>query len=119
MIAAHVKAHGHKPVTPSVQMLRHWWGRLNAEVFGGELLIPHITFEHLFDDALGSCTDIAFQRVTINIEPRHEWTRALMLETLAHEMVHQKQHHDGGAMHHGETFERWRVPIFATTGLNL
>jgi hypothetical protein len=119
MIAAHLKARGHEVITPTVRMIRYWWGRLNTEVFGGELLQPVLTFTDQFDDAYGSCTDTATQRVTINLEPRWDWTRALLLETLVHEMVHQKQHHDSGQMHHGETFERWREPIKQATGLTI
>jgi hypothetical protein len=117
MIAEHVKARGHQVITPTVRMVRYWWARLNAEVFGGELLPPVLSVYHQFDDAYGSCTDIATQRVHINIEPDHKWTRALLIETVVHEMVHQKQHHDGGTMHHGETFDRWREPVLIATGI--
>jgi SprT-like family len=119
MIYEHVKLRGHELVTPTPRMLRHWWARLNDEVFGGELLPPAMSLEALHSDAYGSCHDRGARRVLINLEPRHEWTRSLMLDTLAHEMVHQKQHQDGGQWNHGETFERWREPILTATGLTI
>ncbi len=121
MIAAHIKLHGHKPVTPTPRMLRYWWARLNAEVFKGKLGLCQLTVltEVGMEDACGACYPLDCGKVRINIAPEYADSRASMLGTLAHEMVHQYQHQRGKPMNHGQTFERWRLPILSVTGLTI
>lgn len=121
MIHNHVKLHGHKPVKPTPRMLRYWWGRLNVEVFDGALHLCQLTVldEPGMEDASGVCYPLDCGRVRINVSPTHADSRAAMLGTLAHEMVHQYQHQHDQAMHHGTTFEQWRSPILGLTGLTI
>lgn len=120
MIHKHVEAHGHRPVTITVPMLRHWWRRLNQEMFCGVLKAPQLRADVTDGyDVSGLCWPLEGGYVRIEIEPQYATTRHAMLSTLAHEMVHQYQHQLGGAMHHGESFECWREPILGKTGLTI
>jgi hypothetical protein len=117
MIEPHVRKRGHENVKPTIRMLRYWWGKLNAEVFHNELLLCQITYGRSeFAEVSGLCYPLDNGRSRIHIDNRNH-TRAGMLGTLAHEMVHQYQHQNGLAMNHGETFERWSDPILGLTGL--
>lgn len=119
MIAEHVKQRGHEPVAPTLRMLRHWWSRLNDEVFGGVLLPCQLEVgpcsEH---KAVGLCYPLDCGRVRIVIDPSNA-TRAGMLATLAHEMVHQYQHQHSLPLTHGESFTQWADPIFGLSGLTI
>jgi hypothetical protein len=122
MIYQHVEARGHEPVTITVQMLRYWWSQLNREVFGGVLKVPQLGTElspEYPDDASGLCWPLDGGRVRIEVKTKYASTRCAMLNTLAHEMVHQYQHQLGAAMHHGESFEAWREPIKNGCGLTI
>lgn len=46
-------------------------------------------------------------------------TKQLLLATLAHEMVHQLQHEQGKATHHGKLFQYHAKRIQQLTGLVL
>lgn len=120
MILNHVEQHGHKPVTPTLRMLRYWWGRFNAEVFAGELLPCQFTIgpTDFHIEVEGMCYPLDNGRVRIHLDSRVN-TRAGMLGTLAHEMVHQHQFQNNLTMHHGETFTRWAEPILGLTGLTI
>lgn len=122
MIATHVKLHGHKSVKPTLRMLRYWWKKLNVEVFEDSLLpcqLSLLTEEGYEDGYQGLCWPLDNGRVRINVDPGYCTTRGGMLATLAHEMVHQRQHQTGLAMTHGDSFEQWREPILGLTGLTI
>ncbi len=119
MIESHVTLRGHEAVTPTVGMLRYWWSKLNAELFDGTLLRCQLAVESCAEhEAVGLCWPLDGGRVRISIDPA-ETTRAGLLGTLAHEMVHQHQHQHGWPMDHGQSFEHWRVPILGLTGLHI
>jgi len=40
-IKTHLKHHGFRIVTPSAPLVRHWWGRINIELWDGVLPRPH------------------------------------------------------------------------------
>ncbi len=117
MIREHVSRHAHEPVTPTLRMLRHWWGRLNVEVFDGLLHPCQLTYGPLEgEDVYGMCYPLEVERVRIHIDARAD-TRGCMLATLAHEMIHQWQHQHGLDMTHGDVFKGWAEVLRIKTGL--
>lgn len=104
----HLRRHGHRPVKPTVRMLRHWWGRINKEVFDGALLPCQLSAASCSDEsAVGLCYPLDGGRVRIVVHDM-DVTRAGVLGTLAHEMIHQWQHQNGLPMNHGIDFQAWK-----------
>lgn len=121
MIAAHVLARGHEPVNPTVRILKHWWHRLNLEVFANSLKPCQITYglELAYGPVLGLCFALSDGRSRIHLQQSPEWTRSGMLSALVHEMVHQYQHQNDLPFNHGPGFRSWSQPINALTGLTI
>jgi hypothetical protein len=122
MIRDHLLKHGHLTVAPTTRMLRHWWSRINAELFGGELLPAQITYgdEPTEGYTTEECDGVTFplggQRVRLHIASS-QTTKAAVLATLAHEMIHQWQYQNDQPMTHGVTFDSWADLIKTETGL--
>lgn len=115
---AHIRRRGHEPVKPTVRMMKYWWSRLNRDCFGGELLPCQLTFGPSPGwDVLGLCFPLDNGRVRIHVDER-VCTRVELIAVIAHEMVHQYQHQNGHAMHHGALFKTWS-DAFRANGLNI
>lgn len=120
MILEYVRTRGYEPVVPTVRMLRHWWPRINLEVFGGILMPCQLTYGVSgLKNVMGLCYALDGGRARIHIETSPYWLRCDLLATLAHEMVHQYQHQNGLPMTHGKSFKQWAAPIRRTTGLTI
>lgn len=119
-VADHVRDRGHEPCVPTTRMLKHWWSSFNREVFDNELLPCQLGTEP-YDGhrTMGYCTPLASGRARIDVVPEFQDSRASVLATLLHEMVHQVQHQRGGAMNHGPTFTAWSRHIRRITGLTI
>lgn len=119
MIAAHVAKHGHKLVTPTVHMMRHWWARINREVFDGLLMPCQLSVGDLSAHAAqGLCWPLDSGRVKIEVDPTWATSRVAFLSILAHEMTHQYQHQNGLGLTHGPTFTGW-ADHFKALGLSI
>lgn len=122
MMHKYVTRKGHEPLPPVTgRMLRYWWGRINREVFGGELHQCQLAFGAIpeeFGECMGLTYPLEAGLVRILLGPLND-TRKAFLATLAHEMVHQHQHQSGLKLDHGRTFTRWSKPIRRKTGLTI
>jgi len=100
-------------------MLRYWWARLNEEVFHGELHPCGLEVGSCADfNAVGLCYPLDCGRVRLVLDPGLS-TRAAVLATLAHEMIHQWQHQSGEPLTHGDVFRSWGALVYALTGLTV
>jgi hypothetical protein len=118
MIEKHVARHGHKPIVPTVSLMRYWWAKLNHHLFGGELMPCQLEVIDCMKTytAVGLCWPLESRRVRISLHTEFD-TRAGFLSALAHEMIHQFQHQNDLPLNHGREFDGWRTFILHTTGL--
>jgi hypothetical protein len=103
-IQKHLKHHGHKPVTLTVKLLAYWHYRINKECFNGGLNKVVITFGRS-----RICKDPVFGYYLngrIHIDSRNKTKRELV-NTMAHEMIHQRQDQSAESLNHGKTFTLW------------
>lgn len=114
----HILTQGHLAVQPTVRMLKHWWKRLNHEVFHDMLLPCSFTIGPSEYECYGLCYPLDGGRARIHIDSRVD-TRVAMLATLAHEMVHQLQHQLNEPMTHGNLFQGYAEVIRDRTTLTI
>lgn len=89
MLRAHLAARGNEVIVPTPKLLKHWCGRLNRELFDGQLPMPR---------SIQPCTVKGWMACAIfEYGDRNGWDlqfvempmpRKHMLEVLAHELVH-------------------------------
>ena len=118
-VAAHLAKHGHKRVDLSPSLLSYWHGRLNSELFKREL--PRVTLTcGPTGDAMPCPVDGYYDadpyEAVIHVDARCR-TKQHILDTLAHEMVHQLQHKRKLPLTHGRFFNA-QVKRLAKYGLN-
>jgi hypothetical protein len=99
----HLAKHGHKPLALSLPLLRYWHSRLNYLLFRGKLGRINITYGDSPGEVCGLYYPDQYEP-RIHIDTRCH-TRQAILDTLAHEMVHQHQHKLGVPLTHGRLFK--------------
>lgn len=95
-IGEYIKRYGSQPVTPTPRLLRYWCNRLNDELFNGGATVEDIEIK-----ALGHIADCDGETIRIDIR---DYTRSLLLSTLAHELIHVLQWHRSRPLDHGKFF---------------
>lgn len=92
----------------SIPLLTYWHNRLNRELFKGALrrisVLHGLTHPAIAEPVYGYYQPDD-QLPYINIDARVT-TRAMLLNTLTHEMVHQYQDESGLPLTHGKVFQR-------------
>lgn len=114
MLRAHLSTRGNEMVVPTERLIKHWLGRLNHELFGGELPMPTgirlkvqrgwMACAHLEYDRSGWYLDF----IEMPMPRKH------FLEILAHEMVHAVVHlidRQSIATMHGPAFMAYRSKL--------
>lgn len=95
------------------------WAKLNASCFQGELWPCEIVVGPNIEwttSVWGACYSLPFRRCAIWIWD--ECPADIVIDTLAHEMIHQWQRQIGGDMHHDRAFRRRASLIHDITGLS-
>lgn len=103
-VSEHLEKHGHKAIVLSPHLLAYWHARLNRELFRGKLHKCRLTYGRtrvIKDPVYGY-----YFEGRIHIDGRVRTKRAL-LDTLAHEMIHQLQDQHGQPTNHGKDFRAW------------
>lgn len=102
-LSSHLAKHGHKRLGLSLPLLRYWHSRLNTLLFGGKLGRINITYGDSPYEVYGLYYPDPYG-ARIHIDSRCR-VRQAILDTLAHEMVHQYQHEHGLPLTHGRLFK--------------
>lgn len=94
---------GYQSVDPSLTLLRYWHGRLNRLLFQGKLGKCKLTY----GESEEKNVDGLFYEdgPHIHIDARIK-TRKALIDTLAHEMIHQFQHQQRKPTTHNAMFKR-------------
>ena len=104
-VVQHLLEHGHKPVDLTPALLSYWHGRLNTACFDRELGRVILTCGKSQDiGPVMGYYDYNDDEPSLHIDKRCK-TRAEVINTLAHEMIHQLQHERGLSVNHGTFFK--------------
>lgn len=119
-IKTHLKHHGFRIVTPSVPLVRHWWGRINFELWDGALPRPHaINIRH--DRKAWAYTAFPEEgKYALEVDA-YPLTKKRFIEVLTHESVHAYLwivEGDGKTVH-GPAFMRHRHKVRYRLGISL
>jgi Zn-dependent peptidase ImmA (M78 family) len=107
LVALHLKQRGSERVALTPALLSYWHGRLNTALFSRELKRVPLTCGKSIDmgGPVMGYYDYDTADPSLHIDSRCK-TRADIINTLAHEMVHQLQHQRGLPVNHGKFFKR-------------
>jgi hypothetical protein len=100
--------------------LSYWYGRLNAELFKGELHRVLLTAGPTLDDMpypVDGFYDADDYEPRLHVDSRCK-TKQHILDTLAHEMIHALQHKRRLPLTHGRFFNQ-QAKRLAKKGLNV
>jgi len=110
-VGEYLKRHGKQACVPTVPLIRYWWRRLNTELFDGAL------HEYDFFVSRLECTARAeSDGEDIWIDPMCN-TKALLIGTIAHEMIHQLQWLRSRPLDHGRFFQINARRLYAAMGV--
>jgi SprT-like family len=117
----HLQRYGKEVIVPTERMVRHWFSRLNDELFDSALNKPALvsmdTGKDAWMAAFEPATDDTF---TLYFAP-NPMSRAAFLEILAHEMVHAAVWFLDGNHYvmHGPAFMAYAGTLAVKAGLPL
>jgi len=106
-VGNHLAKHGHMRVDLSPSLLSYWHGRLNSECFGRKLGRVMLTAGKTGDDMpfpVMGFYDADNYEPRLHVDSRCK-TKQAVIDTLAHEMIHQLQHKLGLPLTHGKFFK--------------
>lgn len=115
-----LRKYGHLRIVPSPALMRYWYKRLNRSIFHGELPGCRMTVREDFGaSTLGAFYPDEITGHRINLEPVHTWSTSDVVETIAHEMIHQLQEIRGKKLWHGGFFKTEARRVSALLGIDV
>ena len=97
-VGEYIKVHGHEPIVPTPRLLWYWWNRINDELFSGAATVDKVSVVPM--DWMADCDG-----EDLRVSSTWVFTRAVLLSTLAHEMIHVLQWHRSRPLDHGKFFQ--------------
>lgn len=104
----HLSNKGDSNIEVSETLIMYWFHIINSAAFKNELPVPDKIVVRRLIGAWGLCEGSSrTKNCVITISNKIE-TKAFLLATIAHEMVHQYQWIYRADINHGKTFKEWK-----------